>query len=381
MSATEQNSDSGAEIPALFTPFTLRRVEFPNRIIVSAMCQYSADDGFVNDWHRAHHGRFALGGVGGAILEASGVTRTGRITPGCLGIYLDEHIKGLTSVVDIYHAQGVPVGIQLAHAGRKASAATPANGAAPLSNGFAEQAWEAVAPSAVALGENWPVPHALSTQEVQDLVAAFAAAAKRALRAGFDFVEIHGAHGYLIHSFLSELSNHRDDEWGGDFEARMRFPLAVTRAVRDVLPPDFPVFYRTSSEDGVEGGVTLENTVMLAAALKEAGVDILDCSSGGITGASGRASVPPSPGYLVPYAHKVRVEADMPSMAVGLITEPEQANRVIAEGKADLVAMARGLLADPNFAYRAACALKHPEPYSVLPQNYALFLKRWQLPL
>jgi 2,4-dienoyl-CoA reductase-like NADH-dependent reductase (Old Yellow Enzyme family) len=271
-------------LPALFTPFTLRGVTFPNRIVVSAMCQYSAEDGFVNDWHRAHHGRFALGGVGGAVLEASGVTREGRITPGCLGIYLDEHIPGLKSVVDIYHREGRPVGIQLAHAGRKASAAVPANGAGPLVDGYPDEAWQALAPSAIPLTPDWPTPRALETDEVHALVREFAAAARRAVEAGFDFVEIHGAHGYLIHSFLTTLSNQRGDEWGGDFEARMRFPLAITRAVRDVVGDDFPVFYRTSSEDGVDGGMTLEDTVNLARALNAEGVDLVDCSSGGITG-------------------------------------------------------------------------------------------------
>ncbi|MFT4767765.1 MAG: 2,4-dienoyl-CoA reductase-like NADH-dependent reductase (Old Yellow Enzyme family) [Glaciecola sp.] len=380
---TDTNANAvpeAASLPALFTPFTLRGVTFPNRIVLSAMCQYSANDGFVNDWHRAHHSRFALGGVGGAVLEASGVTRDGRITPGCLGIYLDEHIEGLASVVNVYRQQGVPVGIQLAHGGRKASAAAPADGAAPLANDFADQAWEAVAPSAIPLTEAWPSPRALSTQEVHDLVGEFANAARRAMQAGFDFVEIHGAHGYLVHSFLTTLSNHRDDEWGGDFAARMRFPLAIARAVRDVVPADFPVLYRASSEDGVEGGVTIEDTVVLARALKEVGVDLMDCSSGGITGASGRANAPPSPGYLVPFARKVRMEAELPSMAVGLITEAQQANTIIENGDADLVAMARGLVANPNFPYYAAAALGHPAPYSVLPEKYGWFLKRWPVP-
>ncbi|MEM9758975.1 MAG: NADH:flavin oxidoreductase/NADH oxidase [Pseudomonadota bacterium] len=365
-------------LPALFTPFTIRGVTFPNRIIVSAMCQYSAEDGFINEWHRAHHGRFALGGVGGAVLEASGVTRDGRITPGCLGIYCDEHIPGLRSIVEIYHSQSKPVGIQLAHAGRKGSAATPARGAAPLAQDYPDEAWETVAPSAIPLTQDWPTPRPLHEDEIEALIESFAEAARRALQAGFDFVEIHGAHGYLIHSFLTTLSNQRGDAWGGDFGARMRFPLAVARAVRRVVPVDFPVFYRASSEDGVDGGMTLDDTVALARALRDEGVDLMDCSSGGITGASGRASVPPSPGYLVPYARRVRQEGELPTMAVGLITQPDQANAIIESGDADLVAMARGLLANPNFAYHAATALGHPEPAEILPQNYALFLKRWR---
>ncbi len=369
----------GQALPALFTPFSLRGVTFSNRIVLSAMCQYSAEDGFVDHWHRAHHSRFALGGVGAAVLEASGVTRDGRITPGCLGIYLDEHVEGLASVVDIYHRQGIPVGIQLAHAGRKASAATPVNGAGPLANGFADQQWEAVAPSAIPLTPDWPAPRALQTEEVHALVQAFADAARRALEAGFDFVEIHGAHGYLIHSFLTTLSNQREDEWGGDFTARMRFPLAIARAVRDLVPDDFPVFYRTSSEDGVDGGMTIEDTVVLSQALKAAGVDLMDCSSGGITGASGRASVPPSPGYLVPFARRVREEADLATMAVGLISDPQQANQIIENGDADLVAMGRALVADPNFPYHAAAALGHPAPHKLLSDKYAWFLERWRV--
>lgn len=365
------------QIPALFTPFTLRDVTFRNRLVVSAMCQYASEDGFINDeWHLAHHGRFALGGVGGAILEASGVTAEGRITPGCLGIYKDEHVPGLKKVVDIYHAQGIPVGIQLAHAGRKASAATPLNGAKPLAGSDPDAAWQAVAPSAIPLTEDWPTPHALETGEVDDLIVSFADATQRALDAGFDFVEIHGAHGYLIHSFLTSLSNQRDDQWGGDLAARMRFPLAITDAVRKVVPDGYPVLYRASSVDGVDGGMKLEDTVELSRQLKARGVDLIDCSSGGITGASGRAMAPPSPGYLVPYARAVRDGADMPTMAVGLITEAEQANNVVVEGNADLVAMARGLLADPNFPYHAAIELGHPEPHTLLPAMYGMVLKR-----
>lgn len=365
-----------ASVPELFTPFTVRGVRFANRLVVSPMCQYSAQDGFVNGWHLAHHGRFALGGVGGAILEASGVTREGRITPGCLGIYQDAHIEGLHQVVEVYHAQGIPVGIQLAHAGRKGSAATPHQGAAPLAHSDPEAAWQAVAPSAIALGDNWPVPRELHGDEIAMLIDAFAAAAARAVAAGFDFVEIHGAHGYLIHSFLTALSNQRQDEWGGDLQGRMRFALSIARAIRKVVPTEYPVFYRASSEDGIEGGMELAHTVELARALKQCGVDLIDCSSGGISGASGRASVPPSPGYLVPYARAVREGADMATMAVGLITEAEQANAVISEGHADLVAMGRGLLADPNFPYHAAIALGHPEPHSVLPPQYGFFLRR-----
>jgi 2,4-dienoyl-CoA reductase-like NADH-dependent reductase (Old Yellow Enzyme family) len=363
-------------VPALFQPLTLRNVTFPNRIVVSPMCQYCAEDGFVNDWHISHHSRFALGGVGGAVLEASGVTRDGRITPGCLGIYLDAHIEGLSRVVGIYKRQGIPVGIQLAHSGRKGSAAVPLEGAAPLANCQPEKAWETVAPSAIPLNDSWPTPRALTQDEIESLIEAFGAAAKRAVAAGFDFVEIHGAHGYLMHSFLTALSNTRDDEWGGDLQGRMRFVLKIAEAVRASVPADMPVFYRASSVDGIEGGMELEDTIILARELKARGIDLIDCSSGGISGASGRASNPPSPGYLVPYAKAVRKEAEIPTMTVGLITEADHANRIIEDGDADLVAMGRGLMADPNFPYHAAIALGHPEPHTVLPPAYGFFLKR-----
>jgi len=363
-------------IPALFQPFTLRKVTFRNRIVLSPMCQYSADDGFVNDWHISHHSRFALGGVGGAVMVASGVTREGRITPGCLGIYQDAHIEGLSRVVGIYQRQGIPVGIQLAHAGRKASAAVPFEGAAPLANCQPEKAWQIVAPSAIPLNADWPTPHALTHADIESLIDAFGAAAKRAVSAGFDFVEIHGAHGYLIHSFLTTVSNTREDAWGGDLQGRMRFALRIADAVRANVPTDMPVFYRASSVDGIEGGMELEDTVMLARELKAHGVDVIDCSSGGISGASGRATNPPSPGYLVPYAKAVRKDAEIATMTVGLITEADHANRIIEDGDADLVAMGRGLLADSNFAYHAAIALGHPEPHTVLPPNYGFFLKR-----
>jgi 2,4-dienoyl-CoA reductase-like NADH-dependent reductase (Old Yellow Enzyme family) len=369
-----------AAVPPLFQPFTLRGVTFPNRVIVSPMCQYCAVDGFANDWHFAHHGRFALGGVGGAVFEASGVTESGRITPGCLGIWKDAHVPALRRIVDVYHAHGIPAGIQLAHAGRKGSAAVPLAGAAPLASSDPAAAWEAVAPSAIPLADGWPTPRALTGTEIEQLIEAFAAAARRAVAAGFDFVEIHGAHGYLLHSFLTTLSNQRTDQWGGDtLEKRLRFPLRVAAAIRASVPDDMPVLYRASTVDGVDGGMTLADTIALARALKQHGVDLMDCSSGGITGASGRALAPPSPGYLVPYAAAIRKEAELPTMAVGLIVTAEMANEIVAEGSADLVALGRELIANPNFAYHAALKLGHPAPHDLLPESYAFFLQRRKL--
>ncbi len=369
-----------ASVPALFRPFALRGVTFGNRVFVTPMCQYCAEDGHAVEWHFAHHGRLALAGPGGACVEASGVTRDGRITHGCLGIYLDSHIEGLSRIVSIYHGQNIPVGIQIGHSGRKGSAAVPLEGAAPLIDCDPPRAWEAIAPSAVPMMAGWPTPRAMSEDEIQATIDAFAVAAKRAVSAGFDFIEIHGAHGYLVNSFFSPIANRRDDDWGGArIENRMRFPLRVTEAVRSVIPDSMPLLFRTSAVDGIEGGVTVDDTVRLAAALRDAGVDLIDCSSGGIVGPSGRASTEPTPGYLVPYAKAVRDGASLPTMAVGLIVTPEQANEVIETGSADLVAIGRQFLEDPNFVFHAATHLGHPDPHATLPESYAFFLRRRKL--
>jgi 2,4-dienoyl-CoA reductase-like NADH-dependent reductase (Old Yellow Enzyme family) len=364
------------DIPCLFTPFKLRSVTFANRIVVTPMCQYVARDGAAVRWHRSHHGRFALSGVGGAVVESTAVSADGRITEGCLGIWDDAHVPALAEIVEAYRDQGIPVGIQLSHSGRKGSAEVPLAGAAPLADTRPDAAWETVAPSAMPLTEGWPMPRALSSGEISELTALFGAAASRAVAAGFDFIEVHGAHGYLINSFFSPIANRRDDCYGGSLANRMRFPLEVARCVRAAIPSDMPLFYRASVEDGLEGGVTVADTIALASALRTEGVDLVDCSSGGMTGASGRASRRPSPGYLVPYAREVRAEAEIATMAVGLIVTPQQANGIIAEGNADLVAMGRQLLEEPNFVFAAARALGHPDPFSVLPESYAFFLSR-----
>lgn len=363
-------------VPQLFTPFSTRAVTFPNRIIVSPMCQYAAVDGVVQDWHLAHHSRFALSGVGGALVEATGVTREGRITPGCLGIWDDGQIEGLSRITKLYHDHRIPVGIQLAHAGRKASAALPWDGAGPLANSTPAQAWQTVGPSPIAHAEEWPAPHALTEDEIAVHVDAFVAAARRALAAGFDFIEIHGAHGYLIHSFFSPLSNRRTDGYGGTFENRMRFALEIARSARAAIPEDMPLFWRVSAVDHDPNGVQIDDTVRLASALKQAGVDVIDASAGGIFGPIARANTPQVPGYQVPYAAEIRRGAQIPTMAVGMIIEPAQAQAVIAGGSADLVALGRELLADPAFAYRAARNLGLSPPESILPTNFAFYLAR-----
>ena len=367
-------------LPAVFTPFTLRDVTFSNRVVVTPMCQYRAEDGHAVNWHIAHHGRLSLSGVGGACVEATAVTRDGRITPGCLGIYLDSHIEVLSLVTSMYRDQGIPIGIQIGHAGRKASAAVPLDGAAPLVDFDPSQAWEAIAPSAIAMTDGWPVPREMSETDILHMLEAFAAASARAMSAGFDFIEIHGAHGYLVNSFFSPISNQRTDQWGGpDIENRMRFPLQIAERIREVIPKSMPLFYRTSVVDGFEDGVTLDDSITLASELKNRGVDLIDCSSGGIVGPSGRALERPSPGYLVPYAEKIRHAADIATMAVGLIVEAPQANRIVESGQADLVAMGRQILDDPNFVFHAAKELDHPNPFSVLPESYAFFLERRKL--
>ena len=374
-----ENSNTAKKnaLPPLFQPYEVRQVSFKNRVIVTPMCQYASDDGHVMDWHFAHHARFSLGGVGGAMVEATAITRDGRITHGCNGIYLDSHIEGLSKITSLYHNQNIPVGIQIGHAGRKGSAALPLDGAAPLANFDPTQAWEIIGPSAIAMMDDWPVPKAMSEKEILGMIDAFVKATERAIQAGFDFIEIHGAHGYLVNSFFSPISNQRSDKWGGqDIKNRLRFPLLVAESMRATMPDSMPLLYRTSAVDGIDGGTTIEDTLVLAKELKAKGVDLVDCSSGGIIGPSGRALTRPSPGYLVPFAEEIRQEADIPTMCVGLITEAEQANDIVASGQADLVAIGRQLLDDPNFVFHAAEQLGHPDPWAVLPTSYGFFLKR-----
>jgi 2,4-dienoyl-CoA reductase-like NADH-dependent reductase (Old Yellow Enzyme family) len=330
-------------------------VVLPNRIMLSPMCQYSSVDGYANDWHRVHLGSRAVGGAGLVMAEASAVEERGRITPADLGIYRDEHIPKLREITDFIRSQGVVPGIQIAHAGRKASTAVPWEGGHPLppeSGG-----WTPVGPSPIPFAEGWPVPHPLTVDEINDVVAAFSQAAERARKAGFDAVEIHSAHGYLLHSFLSPLSNKREDDYGGSLENRERFLLRVVEAVRISWPDDRPVFVRISATDWVDGGWDLDQSVHLARRLKELDVDLIDCSSGGLVL---RASIPVAPGYQIPLAARIRREAEIATAAVGLITHAEQAEAIVSGGSADLVAIARAFLRDPYWPQRAARALGQP---------------------
>jgi 2,4-dienoyl-CoA reductase-like NADH-dependent reductase (Old Yellow Enzyme family) len=343
----------------LFTPLTLREVTLRNRIGVSPMCQYSAEDGFPNDWHFVHLGSRAVGGAGLVMVEATAVEARGRISPWDTGIWKDEHIHAFARIAKFVRSQGAAAGIQIAHAGRKASVRRPWDGGGPIPR--SEGGWQTVAPSPIPFAATDPVPHELTVEEITGLIAAYRDAARRALEAGFQVLEIHGAHGYLIHEFLSPLSNHRTDGYAD----RFRFALEVTEAVRSVWPANLPLFFRVSASDWVAGGWTPEDTVVLAGWLRELGVDLIDCSSGGMVPT---AQVPTLPGYQVPFAEKVRKEAQIATAAVGLITTPKQANSIVADGKADIVLMAREFLRDPYFPARAADILSEK---AVPPPQYA----------
>jgi 2,4-dienoyl-CoA reductase-like NADH-dependent reductase (Old Yellow Enzyme family) len=367
--------------PQLFSPFRIRATELRNRIVVSPMCQYLAVDGHMQDWHLAHHGRLALSGFACIFVEATAVTRDGRITYGCTGIWDDAQVLGMKRITDLHRAYGVVPAIQIGHAGRRASMARPWEGAHPLPADGDEKPWGAVGPSAIAEKGGYPVPRELTVAEIEGIIEAFAAAARRALAAGFDILEIHGAHGYLLHSFFSPISNRRSDAYGGSAEKRMRLPLAVAEAVRRVWPEEKPLFYRVSAVDGVEGGLVIDDSVALARALKARDVDVIDCSSGGIAGTVTLSGRKLKRGFQVPFAEAIRRDAQMPTMAVGAILDGAQAEKILEESQADLIAIGREVLADPNWVYHAAQALKLADPYGVLPKQYAFYLERRALVL
>ena len=335
---------------SLFEPLVLRDVEISNRLVVSPMCQYSSQDGFANDWHLVHLGSRAVGRAGLVFTEATAVVPEGRISPQDLGIWKDEHVEMLARIVRFIDGQGSVAGMQLAHAGFKASTLPPwlGGGTVDVKNGGWRPVYSA---SAVPFSDTSIVPEALDKAGIERAVQAFAAAAKRALAAGFRVVEIHGAHGYLIHEFLSPVTNKRTDEYGGTFENRTRFLRESIEAVREVWPEKLPLFLRISATDWVEGGWTPDDSVALAKMVRPLGVDLIDCSSGGI--APG-VKIPLGPGYQVPFARKVRNEGGIPTGTVGMITEATQAERILAEGSADLILMARQFLRDPYVPLHAA---------------------------
>jgi len=338
---------------ALFQPFQLRSLTLDNRIMVSPMCQYSAVDGSMTDWHLAHLGMLANSGAALLCFEMTDVEPVGRITPGCSGLYSDANEAALRRVVGFCRSNGqARLGIQLAHAGRKASTAPPWDAGKPLS--LEQGGWRPVAPSAIAMGDGELVPRALTREEIKALVAKFSDSVVRAERIGFDALELHAAHGYLLHEFLSPLSNRREDEYGGSLANRMRFPLEVVAAMRTAWPADKPLGVRISCTDWAEGGWDIEQTLVFARELKKLGCDWIDCSGGGLVK---NQVIPIGPGYQVPFAERVRRDAGIATVAVGLITEAKQAEAIIAQGKADMVALARGFLWNPRWAWHAALEL------------------------
>lgn len=365
--------------PGLFSPLALRKLQLKNRIAISPMCQYSAVDGFVNDWHVVQYGRFAVGGAGLVTVEATAIAPEGRITPGDLGIWSDEHIPGLRRITSFIRAQGAASCLQLGHAGRKAATQRPWHGGAPLGDddvaARSEEPWPVVAPSALPMAEGWPVPHALDEQEIRALRRSYQDAAVRAREAGFDAIELHCAHGYLLHQFLSPLSNRRTDRYGGDRAARMRLPLEIAADLRKLWPADRPVLVRISAVDNIEGGIELDDSIAFARELRSLGIDAVDCSSGGLVGGATVGRAPRALGFQVPYAEAVRREAGTATVAVGLILTPDQANDIIAEGRADLVAIGRAALDDPNWPLHAERALKG-KSYAAWPPQHGWWLDK-----
>jgi 2,4-dienoyl-CoA reductase-like NADH-dependent reductase (Old Yellow Enzyme family) len=332
-----------------FTPLRIREIELKNRIVVSPMCQYSAKDGHPQTWHLVHLGSRAVGGASLVITEATAVEERGRISLGDTGIYNDAHIESWRPIAEFIRASGAVAGMQLAHAGRKGSTARPWEGGKLVS--LADGGWEPAAPSALPFDTGYPMPRVLSISEIDDVVVSFQRAAERALTAGFELIEIHGAHGYLIHEFLSPLSNVRTDDYGGSLENRMRFALRVTQAIREVWPARLPLFFRVSATDWQEGGWDLAQSIELARRLKSLGVDVIDVSSGGTVA---HPKIPVGPGYQVPFAAAVREQAGIATAALGMITDSAQAETILSTGQADPVVLAREMLRDPYFPHRAA---------------------------
>jgi len=337
----------------LFSTLTLRDLVFRNRIFVSPMCQYSSRDGIPTDWHLVHLGSRAVGGAGLVMVEATAVSPQGRISPHDSGIWSDAHADAYGPIARFIREQGAVAGMQLAHAGRKASTDAPWRGGGPL--GPDKRGWQPIAPSPVPFAPGYPVPREATAEDLETIRQQFVNGAEHAKKAGFQLIEIHMAHGYLLHQFLSPLSNQRKDEYGGSLENRMRFPLAVARSVRGVWPANLPVFVRISATDWVEGGWDLEQSMELAKRLKEIGIDLIDCSSGGTAPS---ASIPLGPGYQTPFAAAIRRDAGIATAAVGLITEPVQAEQIIATGLADAVFLAREMLRNPYWPLAAAQALR-----------------------
>ncbi len=373
--ASPQNS----ALPLLFQPIALRGVTARNRIVVSPMSQYCAVDAAPTDWHLVHLGKFAMGGAGIIFVEETAVEERARKTYHCPGIYTDAQAKAWRRVTDFLRQQGALSAIQLGHAGRKVATKAPWDGFSPLTeeDGRAgEPPWRGIAPSPIAFKPGAMVPLEMDHDDIKTVIQSHVEACQRSVDAGFDICEIHGAHGYILQQFLSPITNKRTDGYGGDIQGRMRFTLELIEAVRAAWPSDRPLFFRASCVDGKGGAWELEDTIVLSEELKLRGVDVIDCSSGGIEGPLTLAVVPRVPGYHVPFAERIKREVDIPTMAVGLITEAQQAEGYLAEGKCDLIALAREMMWNPNWPVHAAAALGGINPLDLLPQSYSWWLRR-----
>jgi 2,4-dienoyl-CoA reductase-like NADH-dependent reductase (Old Yellow Enzyme family) len=373
-----ENDEAVVQTPLLFDPISFRNMALRNRIVVSPMAMYSSHDGFADDFHLVHLGRFALGGAGLIFIEATAITAQGRITPGCNGLWLDAQVPQLKRITDFLHRFGSAAGMQLAHSGWKGSTRRPWHGGTRLDEEDAklrgERAWPIVSVGDESFDGLAPGPTALTEGDLVALLDQYRAATRRVIAAGFDVLEIHAAHGYLLHSFLSPISNKHDDRYGGSIEGRMRFPLSVVEAVRAEWPADTPLFVRISAVDGVEVGWTIEDSVTFARALAARGVDLVDCSTGGMKLPRDKNLVARTPGFQVPFAARIRKEAQIATMAVGLILEPKQAETILEAGEADLVAFAREMLANPNFAAQAALELEGSSGWDLWSDRYRYWL-------
>ncbi|PTM42753.1 NADH:flavin oxidoreductase/NADH oxidase [Bosea sp. 124] len=376
------NPPPGTEpaLPLLLRPLMLRGLALRNRIVVSPMATYSAVDGMASDFHLVHLGRFALGGAGLVMTEATAVSEKGRITPGCLGLWQDAQIAPFRRLIDFLHEHGAAAGIQLCHSGAKGAGQRPWHGGGPLGEADlaarGEKPWPLVAATSEAFDSGFQTPTALDEAGMAGLIAAYCAAARRAEAAGFDVLELHCAHGYLLHGFLSPLGNRREDDYGGSLENRMRFPLRVAQALRQAWPAARPMFVRISAIDGVDLGWSLADSVGFARALKQIGIDLVDCSTGGMRVPRERSLPARTPGFQVPFASGVRAEAGIATMAVGLIRDPGQAEAILQAGSADLIALGREMLFDPNWAARATVALAGEAGWNAWPQAFGWWLQR-----
>ena len=364
----------------LFQPLTIKSVTLPNRIVISPMCQYSANDGFLDAWHFVNLGRFSLGGAGLIFTEATAVQKSGRITHGCPGLWCDSQIAGHAQITSFALRNGSIPALQLGHAGRKSGMQRPWFGNSFLNEEDllrGDMPWQSVGPSPIAVDQGWPVPCEMNQAEIEIFVCDFVAATKRALQAGYKVLEIHGAHGYLIHSFLSPLSNQRKDDYGGSLENRMRLATDLAKQIRATWPRNLPLFFRISSVDGISDGWSIQDSVVLANRLKGIGVDVIDCSSGGIAeSATASISAKRQPGFQVPYAAQVKAKTGMKTMTVGLITDAAQAEEILNDGSADLIAIGREALTNPNWPLHAAQALFGSENFENWPKQSGWWLER-----